>query len=467
MATAPAAQGTLVQRMMDDVQRRIASRALAPGARLPSIRSAAETAGVSKSTVVEAYDRLASEGVILSRKGSGFFVARNTGTPLSIADLAPKLDRAIDPLWVSRQALETGGDALKPGCGWLPPDWLPGEEIGRALRAIARAGGGKIADYGTPLGLPALRGLLARRLDERGIHCAPDQIMLTESGTQAIDLVCRMLLSPGDTVIVDDPCYFNFLALLRAHRVSVVAVPMTPEGPDLAAFENVLAEHRPRLYITNSGVHNPTGASLSLPSAHRLLRLASAHDLAIVEDDIFADFEDEPAARLAALDGFDRVIHVGSFSKSLSASARCGYVAIRADWLDRLVDISIATTFGAGHLSSEMVLRVIQDAGYRRHLHMLRARLAKARLDTGERLSSLGIEPWLTPRAGMFLWCRLPDGIDAARCARAALERNIILAPGNVFSASQSAASFMRFNVAQCGEQVLSALPGILTQGRS
>lgn len=464
---ASAAQGTLVQRVMDDVHRRIASRMLAPGARLPSIRSTAETAGVSKSTVVEAYDRLASEGTILSRKGSGFFVARSPGLPLSIADLSPRLDRAIDPLWVSRQALETGGDALKPGCGWLPPDWLPGEETRRALRAIARSGGGTIADYGTPLGLPALRVFLARRLGERGIYCAPDQIMLTESGTQAIDFVCRMLLSPGDTVLVDDPCYFNFLALLRAHRVTVVTVPMTPEGPDLAAFEDALLEHRPRLYITNSGVHNATGASLSPMTAHRLLRLASAHDLTIVEDDIFADFEDEPVARLAALDGFDRVIHVGSFSKTLSASARCGYVAIRADWLDRLVDISIATAFGAGHLSSELVLRVVQDAGYRRHLQSLRARLAQARAVVGARLSSIGIEPWLLPRAGMFLWCRLPDGIDAAQCARAALDRRIILAPGNVFSAGQSATSFMRFNVAQCGEQVLSALPAILEQGRS
>ncbi len=87
--------------------------------------------------------------------------------------------------------------------------------------------------------------------------------MLTESGTQAIDLICRFLLEAGDTVIVDDPCYFNFHALLKAHRINIVSVPYTPHGPDLEIFQSVLAEHSPRLYITNSGIHNPTGAVLS------------------------------------------------------------------------------------------------------------------------------------------------------------------------------------------------------------
>ncbi|WP_163284310.1 aminotransferase class I/II-fold pyridoxal phosphate-dependent enzyme, partial [Enterobacter hormaechei] len=82
------------------------------------------------------------------------------------------------------------------------------------------------------------------------------QIMLTDSGTQAIDLVCRLLIEPGDTVLVDDPCYFNFHAMLRAHRAKVVGVPYTPAGPDVALFEHALKTHRPRLYITNSGPQN-------------------------------------------------------------------------------------------------------------------------------------------------------------------------------------------------------------------
>ena len=444
-------QMTLVSRVMDDVRRKMVARSLGPGAKLPSIRLMAQSARVSKSTVVEAYDRLVAEGAILSRRGSGFFVASQPA-PLSLADIAPRLDRAIDPFWVSRQSLESGAHVLKPGCGWLPPHWLPQDDIRRALRALARDDEDSLSDYGTPLGLLPLRQVLTRRMAERGIEAAPDQILLTESGTQAIDLLCRLLISPGDTVLVDDPCYFNFHALLHAHRAHIVSVAMTADGPDITAFAQALGTHRPKLYITNSGVHNPTGASLSLQTAHRLLKLADAHDLTIIEDDIFADFEDEPAPRLAALDGLDRVIHIGSFSKALSAAVRCGYIAIRRDWIDRLVDLSIATSFGASRLSGELVLRVLQDGSYRRHLHSLRSRLARARADVTARLQDVGIQPWLKPRAGIFLWCHLPGDIDAADLARTALEQGIVLAPGNVFSLSRSAGRSMRVNVAQMGD---------------
>lgn len=409
-------QGTLVGKVMEDVHRRMASRVLSPGARLPSIRLMALAAGVSKSTVVDAYERLVADGAIVSRRGAGFFVAAQP-EPLSLAHIAPQTDRAIDPFWVSRQSLESAVDMLKPGCGWLPPHWLPEDDIRRALRALARDNAANLSDYGTPLGLLPLRQLLSRRMAERGIQAAPDQILLTDSGTQAIDLLCRLLISPGDTVLVDDPCYFNFHALLRAHRAHIVSVPMTPDGPDVDAFAQALAQHRPRLYITNSGVHNPTGVAITLPVAHRILKLAEAHDLTIIEDDIFADFEDEPAPRLAALDGLDRVIHIGSFSKTLSASARCGYIALRRDWLDRLVDLSIATSFGASRLSSALVLHVLQDGSYRRHLHGLRGRLASARADVARHLRDVGVVPWIEPRAGIFLWCRLPCGMDAAGAA--------------------------------------------------
>lgn len=455
---------TLVARVMEEVRRRLIARSLGPGAKLPSIRMMAQAAQVSKSTVVEAYERLVAEGAIISRRGSGFFAASQPA-PLSLADIAPRLDRAIDPFWVSRQSLESGDQMLKPGCGWLPSRWLPNDDVRRALRAVARDDGKCLSDYGTPLGLPALRQLLARRMAERGIQAAPEQIMLTDSGTQAIDLLCRLLISPGDTVLVDDPCYFNFHALLRGHRATMVSVPMTPVGPDVVAFEQALIQHAPKLYITNSGVHNPTGASLNLQTAHQLLKLAEAHDLTIIEDDIFADFEEEPSPRLAALDGLNRVIHIGSFSKTLSAAVRCGYIAIRADWLDRLVDLSIATSFGAGRLSSAVVLHVLQDGSYRRHLRGLRSRLAQARAQVTGRLRGVGIEPWLEPGAGIFLWCRLPNGVDAADLSRAALERGILLAPGNVFSLSLAADRFTRINVAQSSDPAIFDLLRTATLG--
>ncbi len=443
--------GTLVEQVMQAIRQRIAGRTLGPGARLPSIRSFALTMQVSKSTIVEAYDRLAADGTIQSRRGSGFYVAGHM-PPLSLSEIGPRLDHAIDPLWVSHLSLDADEDMPKPGCGWLPPSWMPEAGVRRALRTLARAEDALLTDYSTPLGLKPLRQLLSRRMAEHGIEAAPDQIIITESGTQAIDLLCRFLVEPDDTVIVDDPCYFNFHALLRAHRVKVIGVPYTPNGPDLDRFAEALVEHRPRLYITNSALHNPTGAVLSPVIAHRLLKLAEQHDLTIIEDDIFADFEHEPAPRLAAFDGLERVIHMGSFSKSLSASVRCGFIATRREWINGLVDLRIATSFGGGRLSSELVLLMLKDGTYRKHMDQLRARLAQNMAETGTKLKALGLLPWIEPRGGMFLWCKLPDGIDAASVAQAGLKERIVFAPGNVFSLTQSAHSYMRFNVAQCAD---------------
>ena len=441
-------EGTRVEMVMAAIRQRIAGRVLTTGAKLPSIRGLALAMKVSASTVVEAYERLVAEGAIYSRPGSGFYVASQTA-PLSLSQVGPKVDRAVDPFWISRQSLEAPDTDLKPGCGWLPPSWLPEDGIRKALRSLSRANGPALADYGSPLGLPPLRQFIARRMFERGIDCPPDQVILMESGTQALDLLCRLLLEPGDTVLVDDPCYFNFQALLRAHRPRIVSVPYTPSGPDIEQFGAVLAEHRPRLYITNSAIHNPTGATLSPAVAHKVLKLAEQFTLTIVEDDIFADFEHTPAPRLAAFDGLERVIHIGSFSKTLSASARCGFVAARPEWIESLIDLKIATSFGGGRLAAELVFAVLSDGGYRKHMEHLRSRLSRAIFDVAVKLKAIGIVPWLEPQAGMFLWCRLPDDIDAADIARTALARNVVLAPGNAFSISQSATSYMRFNVSQ------------------
>ncbi|MFL7905293.1 PLP-dependent aminotransferase family protein [Azospirillum argentinense] len=438
--------------VMDAIRQRMADRRLSPGDRLPSIRRFATAMGVSPSTVVEAYDRLAADGVIRSRPGSGFYVS-GALPPLALAEAEPRRDRAIDPFWVSRQSLDADAGMLKPGCGWLPADWMPNAALRRALRRLAHADDSVLADYGSTRGSPALRRLLARQFAEEGIAAGAEQILLTGSGTQAIDLICRFLLRPGDAVLVDDPCYFNFQALLRAHQVRIVGVPYTQNGPDTALFAAALAEHRPRLYITNSALHNPTGATMSPQTAHRLLKAAAAHDVTIVEDDIFAGFEPDPSPRLAVLDGLSQVIRIGSFSKTLSASVRCGYLAARPEWVEALVDLQVATNFGGpSPVAAELVLATLGDGGHRKHLDGLRLRLARLRRETADRLVAIGLQPWLMPRGGFYLWCSLPDGRDAAAVARAALDEQVVLAPGNVFSVGQSAAGFLRFNVAQMGD---------------
>jgi DNA-binding transcriptional MocR family regulator len=447
---APTSRTEQVARM---IRQRIERRVLTPGARLPSVRAMAESSGFSKSTVVEAYDRLVADGTVRSRPGSGFFVAAPLA-PLALADIEPRQDRQIDPMWMLRQSLQPAPGALMPGCGWLPEDWIAGEALGRALRTIAREGPAKHTQgYSVPAGYEPLRTLIARRLLDQGVEAGPGQLLITDSGTHSIDLLLRFLIEPGDAVMIDDPCYFNFQALLRAHRAKVIAVPMTPTGPDTVAFMALAAEHRPRVYITNSAVQNPTGASLSAANAHRVLRIAEAHDIIIVEDDIFADFEDQPSARYAAFDGLSRVIRVGSFSKSLSSTVRLGYIAARPDWMAGITDLRIATAISGSMLSARLVTKALTDGNYRRHMDRLRARLSRRRQQVEARLTEIGITPWVRPACGMFLWGKLPDEADAGEIARHGLRDGIVFAPGNVFSVSQSWGSYMRFNVAMMDDE--------------
>jgi DNA-binding transcriptional MocR family regulator len=458
------AETTRVEQIMALVRERIERRVLGPGARLASVRAMAQATGFSKSTVVEAYDRLVAERVIRSRPGSGFYIAAPLA-PLSLAQVGPRLDREVDPLWMLRQSLTSGIASLKPGCGWLPDGWMPEELVRKGMRSMARGRKSSVTGYAPPLGTEPLRRLLARRLGDQGIDAAPEQVLLTDSGTHAIDLVCRFLIEPGDVVLVDDPSYFNFHALLRAHRARIIGIPYTPSGPDIAAFAQALTEHRPRFYLMNSAIHNPTGAALSAATAHRIMKLADAHDLIVVEDDIFADFETEAAPRLAAFDGFDRVIRVGSFSKSVSSSIRCGHIIAKSEWIAELSDLRIATGMSGSPFAAKLLHHALADGGYRRHMEQVRARLQENMDRTIKRLKGMGVMPWIEPAAGLFLWCKLPDAIDAADVARRALAEDVLFAPGNVFSVSQSAGSFMRFNVAMMEDpRIFRVLQSAMTE---
>lgn len=444
-----AGHATLVGAVVAAIEQAIDERRLTPGARLPSIRQMAERRGLSKSTVVEAYDRLVAAGRAVSRPGSGFTVAAARRVP---ADPLPPVERDIDPSWVMRSSLELDASLPKPGCGWLPTEWLEEAGIRRALRAIARDPASRLVDYGHPLGHPGLRRVLAMRLGERGVAVEPSQVILTAGASAAVDLVLRHLVEPGDTVFVDDPCYYNFRAKLRIARARVIGIPFHPDGPDLEVFEREAAAHRPRLYLTNSGPHNPTGGRIGPATAHRLLNLAARHDFRIVEDDVFAEFETRPSPRMAALDGLERVIHVGSFSKTLSSAIRLGWIAARPDLVEDLTEVKLATSFTNDDLAAQVVHRLLTDGSYRRHVEGLRRRIATARDRACRALERVGLRPWSDAAEGFFVWTELPEGFDAGEVSKRAAAKGIVFAPGNVFSPSLSAGRFLRFNVAQCGD---------------
>lgn len=438
---------SVVAQVVDYFAAAIEARELTPGTRLPSIRSFALDGAISKSTVVEAYDRLVALGLAVSRAKSGFFVSAPRQV-LEIGRAASTPQRKVDEFWMLRNALQLPQHALRPGCGWLPPDYLNDEGIRRVLGALRREPGDALTGYGEPAGYRALRQQLQRHLGGRGIEAPLEGIVLTDSGSQSLDLAIRLLVRAGDTVFVDDPCYFNFQASLRAHRVNVVGIPLTPSGPDMQQFEAELARHRPRLYITNTVLQNPTGISFSAATLHQILLLSQQHGFDIIEDDTFADLEERPVVRLAALDQLRRVIYIGSFSKTLSGAMRCGYLAAKAEWTEAILDLKLATTFGNNELSARVVSKLLLDGSYRKHTDAIRQRLRKTAVSVRKRLRDCGLETWAEPAGGPFLWVGGGPETDASAIASAGLGAGILYAPGNVFSVNHSAGHCLRFNVA-------------------
>ena len=446
---------TRVEVALAHIRGRIAERPWAEGERLPSVRRLSDALGFSKSTVVDAYDRLVAEGALTARRGSGFYVARTERKPLMRALDQPPLDRAIDPLWVMRHVSLAKPGTPAPGQGCLPESWMPDDSVQKALHATTRLDARTRLNYDEPLGYAPLRELLAGRESERGVRVAADQIILTDSATQALDFVLRFLVAPGDVVAVDEPTYFNFRSLLRAHRAEITSIPITPEGPDLAAMEQVFASRKPKLYISIGGPHNPTGATISAARAHQVLKLAERHDVLVCEDDVFADFEPVPGPRLAGFDGLDRVVRIGALTKTVSGALRAGYIMARPEWIEPLIDVKLATTLGNSRGTAAVVHHVLTQGGFRRHLDALRAKLSAATGRTLRRLNEAGLTPWTEPRCGIFIWAKLPEGVDAAHVARAGLERGVIFAPGQVFGDSSEVGRYLRFNVAHCASPIV------------
>lgn len=439
----------LAERLAQQVAARIDAHALRPGTRLPSIREAALLHGVSRVTVVEAYDRLVARGLVESRRGSGFYVrSRTLGATPGLARAEPSAP--IDVSWLLDSMLRQMPGPDQPGAGLLPPDWLDADLVGGALRAVGRQNARALLGYGEARGHAPLRRQLAIRLEGLGIAASPEQILTTAGVTHAIDLVARHFVAPGDTVLVEDPGWFMMFGRLAAHGARVVGVPRTPDGPDIEALEALLAVHRPKLFILSSVLQNPSSTSISAAKAYALLRLAESHDFAIVDDDIYGDLHSGGGAlRLAALDQLRRTVYLGGFSKSLAPSLRVGYLAAAPALAARLTELKMLSALTTPELGERVVLRVLADGQYRRHCERVRAKLAAGRELAARRIESLGLKFFAPPAEGLFLWTDC--GCDTNRVAAFGAERGLLFAPGVLFSPSQQASTWMRLSAA-CGE---------------
>ncbi|WP_111498014.1 MULTISPECIES: PLP-dependent aminotransferase family protein [Marinobacter] len=440
-------QPARAQQIADTIVSQIEKGELTAGTRLPSIRSAAQGFGVSKNTIIDAYDRLVATGYVTPRRGSGFYVeAARPAHP----DIKPEhFTEAVDLISLLREQLNQHYE-VRAGDGRLPASWMENADIRRQFKRIAPTNdNGDEFEYGNPQGLLGLREDISRTLTDRAISAHPDQVLLTFGANHALDLIVRHFVDAGEPVLVETPGYYPMFGKLRLQRARTIGVPRGPAGLDLERLEQAIREHRPRLLFVQPMAHNPTGTSMPLQNMHAVLRIAEQHDLTIIEDDPFGDILPRSAPHLASLDALNRVIYVGTFSKTLSASLRCGYVAASRKLIRSLTDIKMLTVVNGSSVIERMIHEMIVRGRYRRHMTRLRDRVAKAGAEAVAALQQAGIDNIQPPTGGYYVWCPLPAHVDGIELAHKASNQGIFLAPGHLFTLSdQDAGSALRINIA-------------------
>ncbi len=447
----------LTDQVVLSIKNLIKNSALRSGTRLPSIRSFSIQHAISRFTTVQAYDRLVAAGYLQSRLGSGFYVlsqsiqSNNNEPPV-------KLERASDVLWLLRNALSqpvnnlTSEQAI-PGAGWLPHDWMNVSGIQKSLRQLAQKPSRYLTQYGSPSGYLPLRQQLQQRMAEYQVKLDENQILLTMGATHALDLIARLFIRSGDTILMDDPGYFILFGTLKSYGANVIGVPWNKEGPDIDALESLIQIHKPKLFFNNTVLHNPTGVSISQATAYRLLALIENADMIVIEDDVFGDFQPGALSRLATLDQLKRVIYISSFSKTISASMRVGFIAAASQIIQQLTDIKLLSGITTCEVNERLVYQMLSSGQYRKYLNKLHKQLYSAKEQTLDNFDKMNLHPYIEPQGGMFLWIKMPARINTIEMANMAAKQNIMLASGSLFRPHQEPSSYMRFNVATSNEK--------------
>ncbi len=443
-------KGSLVDQIVAAISTLVGRRELRIGTKMPSVRQFAKCNGVSTFTVVEAYDRLVTLGLLSSRRGSGYFVARQDvpatllpapfhPTPAAIDALTPELYSGVS-------------DALPVGAGWLPPDWYGEDTILDAVRHAMRIPANRLRGYGHPLGFPTLRQHMAATLSDELYAIEPEQILLTHGATHAFDLILRTLTKPGDTVLVEDPGYSNLLSLIRHHGCIAVGIARGEHGLDMEQLAAQAQATQPKLMFVNTALQNPLGTSLSAAQAHRLLALAEQFDFWLVEDDIYRELAPRGEASLAAMDGLRRVIRVGSFSKTLSPVLRVGSICASSSLLPELLRVKMLAGLTTSEINERAVYHAITARPYKRMVERLIAQLDAGRERTIDLLREAGMAPLARPRGGMFVSAGWPEAPtpewNGKVVADLALKAGILLSPNDFFMLRPAETIWFRFNAA-------------------
>jgi 2-aminoadipate transaminase len=455
------AEAPLYRQLFDQIAGQIRSGQLSRGKRLPATRELAGLLGLNRTTVSAAYEMLETEGLISGQVGRGSFVTSppSAGRVVEWGALLERSEASGSSLSTSLSDNAISFAVSRPSRDLFPLD----EFRASCATVLARQDLAGILQLGSPSGYEPLRRYLLEEARRQHVASPGDDLIITNGCQQALDLIGRVLLRPGDTVAVEDPIYTGLKNLLTGMGAQLCGVPVGPEGIDPAQLERVLERERPRFLVVTSNFQNPTGATLPLPARHAILSAARKAGVPVIENDAYGElrYQGEPLPALKQLDAHGGTVLLRSFSKVSFPGLRVGWAVGPKPLLDRLRHAKEAADLHTDQLSQAVLLEFAESGRLESHrARMLRAgseRLA-ATMEACREFLPPGTR-WTRPEGGMNVWVRLPEPLDAGELLPRVQREGVAYMPGRYFAVSRLEPGALRLSFAGLApEQIRTGL---------
>jgi 2-aminoadipate transaminase len=351
--------------------------------------------------------------------------------------------------------------------GGLPaPDVFPIEAFEAATRRVLRDSGAQALQYGTTEGYQPLREMLARFSSRAGVEVTPENILVTSGSQQALDLLGKVFINPGDRILVEAPTYLGALQAWNAYGAEYVPVPMDEDGMVTDALEEALRTGPKFIYVLPN-FQNPSGVTLSLERRQKLIQLADRYGVPIVEDDPYGQlrYEGENLPSIVAMDSQYRnqcdncyqgnVIYLSTFSKTLAPGLRLAWVVAPPQVIGKLVQAKQGADLHTSTFIQMLAYEVASGGFLDHHIQLIREVYGKRRqvmLDAMQAEFPPQVS-WTHPKGGLFLWGVMPVGMDARQVLQAAVARNVAFVPGEAFYPCGDGQNTMRLNFSNASEE--------------
>lgn len=437
------------------VQQRIDWQIYLPNQRVPSVRKLAKLLAISSFTVVQAYEQLVATNVLIAKPSSGYYVntMAKAHEPNNNKEVVAK-QPMIDTRWLLNQMFSDIPRHRSPGVGVLPNEWIKNDKMEWAIRQVTQQVDDFIYDGGDIQGYLPLRQQLVQHLHTLGMQTHHDNVITTAGVSQAVTMVAQLLTQAGDTVLVDGPGWYWLSSCLQQQGLHVVAVARDHQGPDIEQMQKLFELYQPKLYLTNSVLHNPTSHNLHPARAHQVLNLVHQHDAYIFEDDLYAAFVPEgQTLRYASLDQFERVFYATGFSKSMASGWRVGMLVCPDVFIDNILRIKTLSTFNTPEFGERVIHCLWTHGEYRRQIKKVQQHLYAAHERMRAALPKIGLVYPEHTKVGMFVW--VDAGQDTGPLALDAYKEGWLVAPGQLFYPDARASTYLRLNVSTSSDEFL------------